>query len=155
MVNWKGFLLVWLTRSTWPRPESIPKTNATSRSPTWPRSAVAYVCTCDWPASPNELSSRERRQPSQLSLLKRNPLHKHSGTIVFIMPRRVEWYTFCLRKVKFQVAFRSRSGHGWTGQYLDLGWSCCISLDLATHSEHIGAFSDALAQFSQEILTKN
>ena len=49
-------------------------------------------------------------------------------------------YFFCLRKVKFQVDLRSRSGHGYPGQYLDLGWSCCISLDSAAHSEHIGAF---------------
>ena len=52
------------------------------------------------------------------------------------------------------VDLRSKSGHGWPGQYLDLGWSCFISLDLATHSEHIGAFPDALAQFDQELLTK-
>ena len=47
-----------------------------------------------------------------------------------------------------------RSGHGWPGQYLDISWSCCIYLDLAAHSEHIGAFPDALAQFGQELLTK-
>ena len=62
---------------------------------------------------------------------------------------------FSLGTVKFHVELRSRSGHGWTGQYLDLGWSCCISLDLAAHLEHIGAFPDALAQFGQELLTKN
>ena len=62
---------------------------------------------------------------------------------------------FCLGKVKFHADLRSRSGHGWPGQYLDLGWSCCISLDSAAHSEHIGAFPDALAQFGQELLTKN
>ena len=26
-----------------------------------------------------------------------------------------------------------------------VGWSCCIALDSAAHSEHIGAFPDALA----------
>ena len=62
---------------------------------------------------------------------------------------------FCLEKVKVQVDLRSRSGHGCPGQYLDLGWSCCISLDLAAHSEHIGALLDAQAQFGQELLTKN
>ena len=62
---------------------------------------------------------------------------------------------FFLGKVNFQVDLRSRSGHGFPGQYLDLGWSCCISLDLAAYSEHIGAFPDVLAQFGQELLTKN
>ena len=62
---------------------------------------------------------------------------------------------FCLGKVKLHVDLRSRSSHGWTGQYLDLGWLCCISLDSAAYSEHIGAFPDALAQFGQELLTKN
>ena len=52
---------------------------------------------------------------------------------------------FCLGKVKFHVDLRSRSGHGWTGQYLDLGLSCCISMDSAAHSEYMGVFSDALA----------
>ena len=58
---------------------------------------------------------------------------------------------FCLGKVKLHVDLKSRSGHGWPGQYLNLGWSCCISLDLASYSELIGAFSDALARFGQEI----
>ena len=62
---------------------------------------------------------------------------------------------FCLGKDKFHVDLRSRSGHRCPGQYLDLEWSCCISLDWAAHSEHIGAFADALAQFGQEFLTKN
>ena len=57
---------------------------------------------------------------------------------------------FCLGKVKLHVELRSRSG-----QYLDLGWSRCISLDLAAHFEHIGDFPDSLAQFGQELLTKN
>ena len=50
----------------------------------------------------------------------------------------------------------SGQGQVTAGQvkYLDLGWSCCISLDSAAHSEHIGAFPDALAQFGQELLTK-
>ena len=62
---------------------------------------------------------------------------------------------FCLGKVKLHVDLGSRSGHGWPGQYLDLGWSCCISFDSAAHSEHISAFPDALSQFGQELLTKN
>ena len=61
---------------------------------------------------------------------------------------------FFLGKVKFHVDLRSRSGHGCPGQYLNLEWSCCISFDLAAHSEHICAFPDALAQFGQELLTK-
>ena len=60
---------------------------------------------------------------------------------------------FCLEKVKFQVDLGSRSGHGCPDQYLDLRWSCGISLDSAAHPEYIGAFSDALDQFGQELLT--
>ena len=62
---------------------------------------------------------------------------------------------FLFRKGKLYVDLRSRSGHGWPDQYLDLGSSCCISLGSAAHSEHIGSFRDALAQFGQELLTKN
>ena len=79
---------------------------------------------------------------------------KTSGTIVFVLPRRIERYTFSV-KVKIHVDLRSRSGHGWIGQYLDLGWSCYIPLDSSAHSEHIGDFPDVLAQFGQELLTKN
>ena len=74
---------------------------------------------------------------------------------MFVLPRRVELYTFCLGKIKIHVDLRSRSGHDWPGQYLDLGWPCCISLDWAAHFEHIGAFPDDLAQFGQELLTKS
>ena len=70
---------------------------------------------------------------------------------MFCLPSRVEWYTFCLGKIKFHVYLGSRAGHGWPGQYLDLGWSCYTSLDFAAHTEHIGALSDALAQFGQEL----
>ena len=61
----------------------------------------------------------------------------------------------CLGKVKIHVDVRSRSGHGWPATYLDLRWSCCISMDLEAHAEHIGAFPDALAQFGRGLLTKN
>ena len=68
-------------------------------------------------------------------------------------------YVFCEERSSFMLT--SGQGQVTAGQVyldtvdLDLWWSCCISFDLAAHFEDIGAFSDALAQFGQELLTKN
>ena len=49
----------------------------------------------------------------------------------------------------------SCQGQVTAGQVSTLTKGGCISLESAAHSEHIGAFPDALAQFGQELLTKN
>ena len=67
--------------------------------------------------------------------------------------RRMIYFLFKKGQVACWPQVKVRSG--WPGQYLDLGCSCCISLDSAAYSEHIGAFPDALAQFGQELLTNN
>ena len=79
----------------------------------------------------------------------------NNGTIGFVLSSRVEWYTFCLEKVKLHDDLRSSSGQRWSGPDIELGRSFCISFASAAHCQHIGAFPDSLAQFGRELLMKN
>ena len=130
--------------------DQIAKTGVTRRSD-W---CLNFKVSCQ-PVTPQVRSIDKISGFSFWQITYQNWLQSNNGTIGFVLSSRVEWYTFCLEKVKLHVGLRSISGQRWSGQHIELGRSFCIVFASVAHCKHIGAFPDSLVQFGQELLMKN